>query len=899
MRPIRHVVLLIISLNCMLSLQAASILPIDLQCEYLCNPQGIDTPRPRLSWRLAPTDSIGKGQKQTGWHIIVASSTQLLDRNTGDIWDSGLVKSSQSIHIVYGGNPLISGRRYYWKVRTADESDQWSSWSEAATWQTGLLSADDWKACWIGSPQAVGRSVLPQPEDNTQPDPWFRKSFDLDRFPEQAVIYVASIGYHELYINGKRVSDAVLMPSVADHSKRARYITYDITSYLATGKNVIALWLGVSWSIYPSYQTEDKPASPIVLAQADIEFPDGEYRQIITDDTWKTHASPNRLIGYWDAHHFGGEYYDAMQELPGWNEAGFDDSTWERATVFAPRLSVSAEMCESNILYQELIPQSIEEIEPGIYRVDMGVNYAGWFQLQLEGNPGDEIKFEFSEWEDKNDSYGIHSIYLIGRQGKGTFCNRFNYMTGRWIRITGLTAKPSVSDIKAWMIRPGYRRAGFFECDIPAFNEIYNTTLWTFENLSLGNYVVDCPHRERRGYGGDALATTRTALGNYGMGAFYTKWMEDWRDVQLPDGDIPYTAPTYQGGGGPSWSGFSVVLPWEMYQQYGDKQLLEISFPTVERWLAFMETKSKDNMLVRWGGKWSFLGDWIWPNAWDERSRMEKQGLALGDTQETLFFNNCVWIHNLELAARIADVIGNGRGECFRSRAGEIRRAVHNKFFNPEDNSYVNGYQAYMAMALASDIPPVELRTKVWERLEYEIKVKRDGHFWGGITAGAYLFHFLLDTGRNDLINLMVSQEDYPGWINMIRKGPGTFFEDWRCSGSALHSSYLYVGSWFIEGLAGIQRPVSGSSHFVIHPWINPDGPAEVKAHYNSIYGPIASHWKRYGNRIEMQVTLPPNTTATVKIIDTDLELVSGNHNFRMFLDKDNEKGYEYGNNGH
>ena len=122
-------------------------------------------------------------------------------------------------------------------------------------------------------------------------------------------------------------------------------------------------------------------------------------------------------------------------------------------------------------------------------------------------------------------------------------------------------------------------------------------------------------------------------------------------------------------------------------------------------------------MLVRWGGKWSFLGDWIWPNAWDERSRMEKQGLALGDTPETLFFNNCVWIHNLELAARIADIIGNGKGERFRSRAGEVRRAIHNKFFNPEDNSYVNGYQAYLAMALASDIPPAELRTKVCDRL--------------------------------------------------------------------------------------------------------------------------------------------------------------------------------------
>jgi alpha-L-rhamnosidase len=193
-----------------------------------------------------------------------------------------------------------------------------------------------------------------------------------------------------------------------------------------------------------------------------------------------------------------------------------------------------------------------------------------------------------------------------------------------------------------------------------------------------------------------------------------------------------------------------------------------------------------------------------------------------------------------------------------------------------------------LAIALATDIPPVELRPKVWTRLEYEIKVKRNGHFWGGITAGAYLFHFLLDAGRHDLINLMVSKEDYPGWINMIRNGSGTFFEDWRCSGTALHSSYLYVGSWFIEGLAGIQRPNIDSNHFIINPWINPNGPAEVKAHYNSIYGRIASHWKRGDNTIEMQITIPPNATATVKIIETTIELDAGNHSFSILLNKNN-----------
>lgn len=215
-------------------------------------------------------------------------------------------------------------------------------------------------------------------------------------------------------------------------------------------------------------------------------------------------------------------------------------------------------------------------------------------------------------------------------------------------------------------------------------------------------------------------------------------------------------------------------------------------------------------MLVRWGGKWSFLGDWLWPDAWSERSAMEKQGKALGDTRETLFFNNCHWIYSLETAAQIADVLGNEKAaSTYRNRASKVRKAVHATFFNSKDNSYVNGYPSYQAIALMVDLPPKHLKAKVWKRLEQEIQVKRKGHFWGGITAGSFLLHTLLDNHRNDLIFEMATKEDFPGWGDMLKHGNGTFFEDWQCRGSGLHSSYLYIGSWFIEALGGI-RPSGG-----------------------------------------------------------------------------------------
>jgi alpha-L-rhamnosidase len=489
----------------------------------------------------------------------------------------------------------------------------------------------------------------------------------------------------------------------------------------------------------------------------------------------------------------------------------------------------------------------------------MGSNYAGWVEMEFKGKPGDRIEFKFSERPNREITHNLHSAYILGPSGEGIFRNRFNYSSGRWITITGLREKPELKDIHGWLVHTAYERTGGFECDQPLLNRIYNTTLWTFESLSLGSYVVDCPQRERMGYGGDAHATTRMALNNYGLGAFYSKWSEDWRDVQGPDGNLPYTSPTYWGGGGPGWSGYCVTLPWEMFRRYGDVRILDQNFPTMQRWLAFLETKSSKDMLVRWGGEWDFLGDWLWPGA---------QGVN-GNTRETLFYNNCYWIYNLLTAARVAETLGHtDAAASYRQRADQVRKAVHAEFFNPADASYVNGFPAYLAIALLVDLPPKDLRPAVWQRLEKEILEVHKGHIHAGITGGAFLFKTLLENNRNDLIYAMVRQEDYPSWGQMLKDGATTFYEDWEHVESCLHSSYLYVGSWFTEGVGGIQHPDAGGfKNFVLHPWIDPvQGPRSARAHYESLYGEIATDWTINNNVVKLRVTVPPNTHATLRL---------------------------------
>lgn len=873
---------LCLSLAALLSLPAVSVLAAattcaltvaDLRCEYLKDPLGIDVSQPRLSWKLAAIDAQARGQKQTAYQILVASTKALLDKDQADLWDSGVVVSGQSVHVVYSGKPLASGTECFWKARIKDQDGMTSAWSQPARWTMGLLERSDWSGKWIGSDEVYQEQ---RGAENKIPDPWLRKTFELKAKPERATICIASVGYHELYVNGKRIGDAVLSPSATNHRKRARYNTYDIAGELQPGKNVIALWLGVSWSIFPPYKTPDKPQTPIVLAQADIRLPGGATVQVVTDESWRTHASPNTLLGVWNFMNFGGERYDANKEVPGWSQADFDDSAWKPASIYTPELVLSADMVESNRQIQAVRAVAVEEPKPGVYRVDLGVNVTGWFAAEVHGQPGDQIEFKFSERPENDMTHRLRSQYILGPSGKGTFQNRFNYFTGRWVTITGLKYKPALSDMRASLVRTDYARAADFECSNDLLNRIYRTTLWTFEDLSLGGYVVDCPHRERMGYGGDGHATTPCGLNNYSLGAFYTKWAQDWRDVQgggaawgvadkaavkdNPDsGNLPYTAPTYWGGGGPGWCGFCITLPWEVYQRYGDTRILEENFPTMQRWLAFLETKSKDNMLVRWGGEWDFLGDWLWPGA---------KGVN-GDTQETLFYNNCYWVFNLQTAAKIADVLGKkDAAEQYRTRADQVRKAVHAKFFLPSESSYVNGFQAYLAIALLVDLPPADLRASVWKRLDQEILVNRKGHIWAGITGGAFLYKTLLAADRQDLLFALANKEDYPGWGDMLRKGATTIYESWDMDNSWCHSSYLYIGAWFIDGLAGIKADpqTPGFQHFILKPGVVNDPSLKwVKAHYDSLYGRIVSNWSLDDTRtLTWNVTIPPNTTATL-----------------------------------
>lgn len=891
------IVVIVLSATSCINITKGSIKPANLTTEYLINPTGLDVKQPRFSWTLQAVKDNEYGLKQSEYRILVGSSINLLKEGKADVWDSGWVASDSMQLIKYNGSNLQSDQCYYWKVAVKDQDGIESRYSEVAQWSTGLFSINEWSAKWIGT----GEFYNPTEGDNKMYDPWFRKTIVLNENPSKATLFVASVGYHEVYVNGSKIDNHVLAPAATDHTQRARYIAYDISPQLIKGKNLIAIWLGTGWSIFAPYATNDKPRAPIAIAQVDIYNNKGEViERVATDESWKTHPSPNRLIGNWGfgVGGYGGEIWDANKEIPNWNLADYNDSDWQNAVVFNPKLKLSSQQVEPNRLINEIIPVEIKARSDGSYRVDMGVNFAGWTSIRVKGNPGDTIRFEFSEREQNDITFALHSAFIVGKEGIGTFQNRFNYMSGRWITIHGATSEPVKDDIKGWMVRTDFTNATDFECSDSLQNWIYNTVRWTFENLSLGGFIVDCPQRERFGYGGDAHATSETGLLNYKLGAFYTKWLEDWRDVQGTEpmvgnmndpewarkqegsgrhfggGILPQTAPTYHGGGGPAWGGIVVTLPWFLYNYNGDIGALEANFDMIKGWLEFLESHTENRLLKRYGGRWDFLGDWLWPGA-------TAQGMN-NYSEDNLFFNNCYWIYNLKTAEKIADILGREYlAEIWKIEADLAAEALHKKYYHEDEYNYSDRSMRSLAAALYADIMPSELRPHIMKSLENEILINQKGHIDVGITGGAMLFKVLRDEGRDDLIYSMTSQTTYPSWGLMKESGATTIWEMWEKDlpgHSLLHSSYLYPGAWYIDGVAGIRQnhDYPGYRKFNVRiPKLSESQISWAKANFNSPAGLIKSHWNRQGNSYNLNVTVPPNCTATIWFPDIDRKTVN------------------------
>ncbi len=845
--------LLLLQPGCAL-VRSGGLRPVKVQCDGQAGSLGVGG-APRLSWVL---ESNHRAATQSAYQVQVASSASALRQGNPDLWDSGRISSSQSTLVPYSGQPLKSHAWYFWRVRVWDEQGHSSAWSEVSRWATGILQPDEWRGAWL-----AGR----QSGTNTDaPSFWFRRTFELtQQHPATALCSIASVGYHELYVNGAKVGDDVMAPAISDLGKRALYVTRDIGPYLRPGANTIAVWLGQGWAGHTGKSwyagsSLDWSREPRFVLQARIQ--DGERDvQLASGADWKCHPANTDSSYPPGQHNLGGELQDDGAFVSGWNTPGLDDSAWPPAVAHATSLKISPQVVECNRITEELHAIAVRETKPGVYQADMGRHFSGWIELKAEGPPGSCIEILMSEHEEQPSSYGQQNRLILGPEGRGTFRNHFKHQSGRWITIKGLSAPLQGTQLKGYAISTGYERIGQFSCSSEFYNRLYETVLWSFRQISLGGYVVDCPHRERMGYG-DGINTVQGAMLAFDTRQFFTKWSRDWSDVQQPDGNMPFTAPTYNGGGGPMWSSTLVHLPWLTYLYYGDSRAMEENYPAIRRWMAFLASNCQSNVLQWFAGpknivqpKWSFLGDWVYPG---------HQQAPNGHDRESLFMNNCYYLYTLRTAARIAQELGQGADAaqyCKHADAAAI--AIHEAFWDPQARSYPGDRQTTPASALFADLPPAEVRPVVAAQLEQRILKKR--HLDTGILGTYFMLEALTAAQRSDLVDVVASAQDSPGWGSMMAQGATCIWEQWDGGNSRCHSSYLSIGAWFIKGILGVRPDPEqpGFRHFIVSPGLY-EKLDHASGQCHTLYGPIACAWKKQGSRFALELTVPANTTATI-----------------------------------
>ena len=846
--------------------QAAPFSATDLRCEYLTDPLGVGTKLPRFSWKLIDS-SHTRGQKQTAYQVIVTE-------RGGDtvLWDSGKIDSSQSMNNSYAGTALTSGQNCHWKVRVWDKDDTSTDWSQDARFSTGLLAPSDWKGDWIRFKEA-----------NEAKHIWYRKSFTLDEVPSLAFTYLASIGYHELFVNGERIGTRVLSPGVTNLEKRVLYVTYDITSKLKKGDNVIAVWAGPGW------------------ARADGSFGKGVWKQdsifkcqvnmsngqsLHTDSSWKCKLSSSENLGLWKGGgqgEYGGELIDARNHIADWNQASHDDSSWADATTYEKSIILSAEMQEPDRKIKTLTPVSVIKNDgkftlpterhaenpacitenDGKYTYDMGRNFTGWIEFDLRnGKEGDVVKFYTSNGKGQVIEYKQESHYIHDASGTGTFSHRFNYQAGRWITVAGLSYKPELKDLKGHIVTNDRKRTGSFVSSKELFNQIYEADLRTYLANTVNGVTMDCPHRERYGYGEIALACTwGCAVPHFESAAYYRKACRDWYDVQSEDGFVNTIAPqVYKGAGGTLWSSAPVTLTWEFYRSYGDKQILEMGYDPMKKWLDYLNNSvSDDGVLVQYTKASRFLGDWATPH-----------GSEYGNIPAAKLFNNCVYAYNLNVFVQTANILGKPDvAATYAARLKNLQKSAHKHFFNEETKNYIDGRQLSMAFPLYTGITPESEKAAVYANFVDEIKNKKPYLDTGSSGLPMLLKYMVEDAERADLLYTCLASTEYPGYGHFIENDETTWPEYWKTKheASRIHTCYTGIAGYFTKAIGGIRHdPAShGMQKFLIRPHLVGDL-TFAKTTSGSTYGEMINNWSREGTTGKFHIEVPPNTTATVSI---------------------------------
>jgi len=884
-------------------LAIAKLVVTNLTCEHRVNPTGLHAKVPRLSWQL---ETKKNGKSQEAYRIIASSSLEALDRDEGDLWDTGR-KTSQSSYLVFykGVKVLQSGQQVFWKVRVWDEQNTASPWSASAHFTMGLLDREDWKAQWISfrDEQPLHRNPL---QLHLPPPRYYRKTFEAEKKIVRAQVYASALGVFELQLNGAKVGDAYLAPGWSNYPRRAYYRSYDVTPLIREGQNCIGAIVADGW--YAGYVASGKRKkfgpfgtgrniygkTPALLAQLHLEFDDGTSRTVISDPTWKVNTGPES-----EADLLLGESYDATRELGRWSEIGYQDQEWEEAIEAStnrpvkgyfqdrggrrsaeigfvkPRILAGYEAPPVRVI-EDRQAMGVSDTRTGSYVFDFGQNFTGNVRLELNSmKKGQKLTLRYGVnakdfmLSRKRDSTATDSYVCKGADSE-SWTPRFTIHTFRYVEIEGLAEKPGPELLRGLVIHSDTPLTSGFECNDERVNRIFQNCVWT----QRANWI-DLPSNservnERLGDLGAMQLFGKSACYHADNAAFLRKWFKELSGARDKKGHyrkyapFPFADERFSYGAGFSDGGIHAVF--DHWWMYGDEEVVK------EHWVAM-----KKYLQARYDIFHAGRGRRIFGAGLGDRDHYN-------DPTPAIFVDLAMLALDFRLMGEMARVAGNPIDRAlFNKSFLELQGAFRKNSVNEDGSLKVKSQTAHV-LALRFGLLAEDSKAKVLADLLNKLRDKESATT-SGMTVGALgaksLLPVLTWTGNYDTALRLLTTGKHPSWGHAVDTGATSLKRSWgpvvknqNVPDPEVDHGFGAVSGWLMSMVAGIDTVVPGFQRIRLEPWIPerkeavPSVPLTwVKAHYHSRRGRIDVHWKRRDDAsLLYECTIPVQTTAVVRL---------------------------------
>ncbi|MCS3800844.1 glycoside hydrolase family 78 protein [Niastella sp. OAS944] len=852
-------------------------LPVDLQCEYLKNPLGIDAVHPRFIWKLK---DARKGAAQTAYQLIVGTDSQAVSKGAGDYWQTSQVNSDAQL-VNYEGKQLQPFTKYYYAVKVWDHNKQASPLSAVNSFETGMMHMGNWQGAWISDSRDI----------TVKPASYFRKIFTINKKIKRARAYIAVAGLYELYFNGTKIGNHRLDPMYTRFDRRTLYLTHDITTQLRNGKNAIGVLLGNGWYNHQSTAVWDFHKAPwrnrpAFCMDVRITYEDGSVETVSTGKDWKTALSPIIFNSI-----YTGEHYNAQLEQPGWCTPGFDDSKWNTAVYrAAPSSNIVAQVMQPIRAVETVLTKSVRVFNDTNYVFNLGRNISGVSRITVKAPAGTVIRLKHGERLLPNghvdqSNIDVHyrpvgtddpfatDIFITNGKGEESFSPRFNYKGFQYVEVTS-SARITLNknSLTGYFMHSDVPPVGTFTTSNATINKIWQATNNSYLSNLFG-YPTDCPQREKNGWTGDAHIASETGLYGFDGITIYEKWLADHQDEQKSNGVLPSIIPTggwgYEWGNGPDWTSTIAIIPWNIYLFYGDTTLLSRCYNNIKLYVDNIDQQYATGLTI-WG-----LGDWV-----PVRSKTPVE-----------LTSSIYYYVDASILAKAAHLLGRQKdAEKYTALATKIRNAINSKYLNTTTGIYGNGVQTELSAPLCWGIVPDSLRYKVAANLASRVRADSN-HLDVGLLGTKAILNALSENGYADVAYTVAAQKTFPSWGWWIVNGATTLYENWPIDAksdiSLNHIMFGEIGAWLYKALGGIKPDPAkpGFKNILLQPhFVSALNHCETT--HQSPYGTIVSSWKRIGKKILYTVVVPANSTATLTLDGKKESLVAGKYTFEIKNEK-------------